>query len=64
MIKAEFRGRPNHPLVPTILSQRRQAATLFLNSTLSPLLNEVRLSYQRFTTQPAALNLPLKDTFD
>jgi hypothetical protein len=48
----------------TILRQRRQAATLFLNSTLSPAtFNEVRVSYQRFMTaargsNPAAERIP------
>ena len=57
-------GQITPPGLTTILRQRRQAATLFLSSTLSPAtFNEVRVSYQRFTnaaegSNPAAEKIP------
>jgi hypothetical protein len=57
-------GQITPPGLTTVLSLRRQAATLFLNSTLSPVtFNEVRVSYQRFTnaaqgSNPSAEKIP------
>lgn len=57
-------GQITPPGLTTILRQRRQAATLFLSSTVSPAtFNEVRVSYQRFTnaaegSNPAAEKIP------
>jgi hypothetical protein len=50
-------GQITPPGLTTVLRQRRQAGTAFLNSTLShATFNEVRVSYQRFANAAGASN--------